>query len=409
MSGYDYGENYFSRGPYGGGPFPPFLGIIPVIVELYDNNLARKSTFQTGSGDFAGCGFTLNESGCQNFSLQFTTFQDIEERDIVKIKLFYSLDVFFMGVVRKTPIQGSSFTDYIYSGYGLIDYLYRVNCQTQTYANKTIEYIINDLLDNIITPSTPITKNLDKLDFPDVTLTSLTINYAQIPEALETLKKIANSEGEYIVGVDSMGEFFFLPRNTDTKVTLMVGNHGDYGIPFYIPEDSDEPVSKIYLLDKDGGYIDTISSTEEVDINELKLTAPDIDNTSAVKWAEGILAQREITTRRATIEWRIEKVNPIFLAADGNIRIISTIPPVSVVQPEPNPFGSGTFGSGLFGGGQYTGYNIDDTLKVKQVSYFINSTQAIRQIELGSLPVTLDRQIIEVQKQLNELIVSLGV
>jgi hypothetical protein len=404
----DYGDQYYSYGPFGGVSIP-FPGLTSVIIELYDNNWARKNTFQSGVGDFLSCEFAIDESGGRDFILQFGSYQNIDRTDIVKIRLFYSEDIFFTGVIRNIPIQGSTDSNYIYSGYGFVDYLHRLNAQSQAYANKTIQFILDDLLDNIIVTSSPIIKNVGKIDPPDITITSFNINYAGIVEVLDALRKIADSEGYYIMGVDRLGEFFFKPRNTETVVTLVVGKTGKYGIPNYNPTDEENPTSKIYLLDKDGNHINDYLSDEDIDINEKKETAPDIDNTAAGKWAEGILAKEEVRTRKASILWPIETVKPTVLIADGNIRIISNIPSPTTTAPNPNPFGSGVFGSGIFGGGQYQGYNLDDTLEVKQVRYTLNDSETIRNIELGSLPVSLDSQILGVQKQLNDLEISLGV
>jgi hypothetical protein len=380
--------------------------MIPCTIELYDNNIARKNTFQTGSGNLSRCEFSHGESGCLGFSLLFGKEQSIEETDIVKIKLYDSSDYFYTGVVRKTPIAGSSKTNYIYSGFGFNDYLGRLNAQTQSFSSQTLTYIFTYLLDNIITPSSPIEKDVGLISLPAVTMTTFDINYTPMPEVLDTIKKIANSEGDYIYGVNREGKAFFQERSTALMATLVVGASGDYGIPEYNPGYSDEPISKIYLLDKDGVYINSYTSSEDIDINELKLTAPDIDNTSAGRWAQGELAQREVRRKRAPIRWAIEDSSPTLLIADGRLRIISIVPPTA--EQESGLFGAGDFGSGPFGGYAYTGYNLDDTLRVMQVRYVISSTEAMRYIEIGTMPVSLDEQIIELKKKLTELTVSLG-
>ena len=405
---YRFGSRKYSQGVYGGGDSPAILSSIPAIVEVYDNTGMLKGTYQTGAGYFLGCEFTLDESGCRDFTLYFAQSVDIEKRDIIKIKIFNSDDYFFTGVVRVIPIDGSTETKYNYRGFGLNDYLLRINAESQSYANKTIEFILNDLLDDIIILKSPINKNLGKIDVPNITLTSFEINYNQMPNVLDALKKIANSEGDYIIGVDRVGDFFFKPRDAETKVTLVVGKKGIYGIDRYEPEDEYEAKTKLFLLDKDGVFISSFSSGEDNDIYEKKVTAPDVDNTSAEKWAEGILAESEINTRRASIEWKIEEQNPLLLIADGSIRIICNIPSPTTTQPSPNPYGSGTYGSGLYGGGLYQGKDIDDLLIVKEVRYILTSSQSVRQIQLGSLPVRLDEQIKELRKNLLDLEISLG-
>lgn len=406
---FSYGSRAFGYGAYGGTDTPQIVPV-PCIIEVYDAEGDRKATFQTGCGDFIGCDFVLDESGCKNFTLYFSSSQNLIRKDTVKIKIFGSLDNFFCGVIREIPIEGSTEQKFNYSGYGFNDYLLRINSGALSYANKTIEYIIDDLLDNIITVKTPIIRNNTKLSFPAITITSLVVNYSQIPEVLDALKKIASSSGEkYIMGVDQEGEFFFRPRSTDVKKTLIVGKLGDSGIDKYEPQESFETRTKYYVLDKNGTYKTTINSTVDNDIYEEKLTAPDIDDTSITNWANGIMIENEASIKTAAIQWKIENVDPLLLTGDGNIRIISNVPPISLVIGNPNPYGSGTYGSGLYGGGQSEWKTLDDELRVIEVSYVLNNNQFVRNIQLGNKLVTLDESFLKVRKELVDLKVSLGV
>ena len=72
-------------------------------------------------------------------------------------------------------------------------------------------------------------------------------------------------------------------------------------------------------------------------------------------------------------------------------------------------YGSGAYGSGYYGGGLlYDGKDLDDILKVIEVKYVLNSGEARRYIELGSLPPKLDQSIINVNKNVEDLRISLG-
>lgn len=405
---FSYGSRAYSQGVYGGYSDTFLLSSIPVVVELYDNTLGRKNTFQSGVGSFLGCEFTLDKSGCKDFILGFANSVNIDKMDIIKIKLFNSIDCFFTGVIRKTPIGGSTEESYNYSGYGLNDYLVRLNAGASSYVNKTISYVLADIADNVISPNSPITKNASKINPPDITLATFDVNYAQVPDVLDTLLSISNSEGNYISGVDQDGDFFFKPKLEELKVTLVVGKNGKYGIDRYEPQNIFEAKTKYYVLDKDGNYITTITSGLGNDIFEQKLTAPDIDNTSIQKWAEGILAENEQEKKQASIEWKIEELDPLRLVADGNIRVISNIPPDDNAILISNPYGSGVYGSGIYGGQQSMWKNLDDTLEVVEVKYTLNGNQAVRTIELGSLPVRFDETINKLRKNLVDLRVSLG-
>lgn len=404
-----YGAGIYNGGPYGGGK-PPFVtSDIPVLIEHFDNTLGYLGAFQTGVGDFIGTEFTVDESGSRDFTLFFGASQVIKKTDIIKIKLFGADDYFFTGVVRDTPISGSTKSEYNYSGFGLNDYLFRINGENQSFLSKTIAEILNSLVDNIIVPKTPIKKNTAKIKPPAITIGSFTANYTQFPEVLDTLINIANSSGDiYSSGVDETGEFFFLPLSTEIKKVLVVGAEGENGISEYEPQDEFEARTKLFILDDNGNLITTLSSTEDNDIWEEKVLAPQLDNADAAKWAQGILAEKEINRRRASLRWKIEERDPQVLLANGAIRIISTIPPISTVPPSPNPFGSGTFGSGLFGGGQIGWEETDDELLIKEVKYVLNGSESIRNIELGAIPVRLDDEVKKIRKNIQNLEINIG-
>ncbi len=405
----NYGSPEYGGKKYGGLSDPFNLSAIPVIIEVYDNVLTYKGMFETGVGDFIGVEFTIDESGSREFTLLFANFADIEKKDIIKIKLFGSENNFFTGVVRQIPIDGSTKFEYNYSGFGMNDYLLRANTESQSYAAKTINFIVNDLLDNIIIPKTPIIKNASKIDTLNITVTAIEFKYISSLQAMKQLKDLAQSDGnEYIVGTDGEGEFFFKIRSAETIVTLVTGKNSRYGIPGYEPEDSVEERTKYFILNKDGTFIAAITSALDNDIFEDKLTAPDIDDADVTNWANGILLTKEEITRQANIEWEIEPWQPTILIGDGNIRIISNIPPIGLRGTQ-TAFGSGLFGSGLFGGGQvYKGKDIDDTLKIKEIQYIVNSGQAIRRIQLGSIPPKMSNEIINVNQDIKDLRISIG-
>jgi hypothetical protein len=404
----NYGENLYGSGLYGGGEPPVISGVVPVIVEWYSNTLTYKGAFQTGVGGFLQTSFSISESGPQDFTLYFSKSVGILKKDIIKIKIFNSEAYFFTGVVRTIPIDGSTKEEYNYLGFGMYDYIDRLNAGPLAYVTQTIDYILNDIIDSVIVSKTPIQKNATKIIPPNITIATFDANYASLADVLDSLLKIANSEDDYICGVDQNNEFFFKPRSEDIKAVLAVGKSGLYGIESYEPEDGVEAISTYYVLDKDGNYVTTLTSSEDIDISEEKLTAPDIDNTSIGKWAAGLLAENEIASRSASIRWKIEPVDPIVLMADGYLRVISNIPSDTTASPDSNPFGAGVFGSGIFGGGQYRGKDIDDTLKIVEVSYTISDSEAVRDIQLGALPVRLEDDIIRIRKNLNDLRISLG-
>lgn len=159
MTDKNFGDDKFGQYLYGGLGLPAIEKTTAAcFVSVYDQNGNYKAGYQNGIGDFIGCEFTLDSSGCRDFTLMFAKKQDIKKRETVKIYLFTNDDIFFTGVVRKIPIDGSTEARYDYSGFGLNDYLIRLNTGNLSYAGKSLTFIVTELLDDIITVNSPIKK-----------------------------------------------------------------------------------------------------------------------------------------------------------------------------------------------------------------------------------------------------------
>lgn len=407
-----YGSGLYGRGFYGGRESqPPFSTVsAPGIIEVYDPTGILRSAYQIGSGIFLGMDFTLSNSGPKDFNLYFAGFANIERSDLVKIKVFDNENYFFQGVVRRTPIAGSSNVDYTYSGMGLSEYFDRISTESQSYTSEALEDIVADLLENIIATKTPININYGKIDSFGITVNSLDFDYIQVSEALKQLKEIAQSNGnQYIIGVDADGDFFFLPRSSEIIKTLVVGKNSENGIPEYNPEDENRARTKLFIKKKDGTFFGTVASTEDNDVYEETVTAPDIADADLTSWATGILTEKEINTRKASITWDIETMNTTYLKGDGRLRIISEIPATNLDALDFPAFGSGLFGDGLFGGEQSNAIVLDDTLRVLEVKYVINNNEARRYIQLGLDNPRLELEVLDIRSELKDLKVSLGV
>jgi hypothetical protein len=407
----NYGTRNYSNYLYGF-PAEPYNVVRSAVIEVYDSLGTYKAAYQIGSGDFLGCDFSYNESGCNQFTLYFSKFINIKKMDKIKIYIFDSPELFFTGVIRYIPIQGSTKQDYSYSGFGYNDYLTRINSEVLSYAATDLFTVVENVVDTLIVVKTPIIKNINKIDtdLSGITITNIAFNYVQVDEVLSKLKEIANSSGDrYVVGVDNQGEFFFRKKATDTKVILTVGKFGRYGITNYEPSDLEETRSKLLILRNSGVYYGSVSSVEGIDIFEEKITAPDIDDVDIALWAAGLLAEKEQNKRQVNIDWQIAEFSPMLLMCDGNVRVINNIPPTAGdITGTGSLYGVGLYGAGLYGGNAYTGFDIDDTLEIMEMRYTINDAQAVRNIQLGSVPIELDRDIELINKNIQDLRMSLG-
>jgi hypothetical protein len=404
-----YGRARYGRGYYGRS-YPPISTYVPVRCVVYDRNGGMKGLFQSGSCALVSVEFSHSERGCSAFAMEFAEAVDLEKTDRVFVKLSDSDRNFFYGVVRGVPILGSTSRQYVYSGYGLNDYFLRCNGEAKAYATKTLTYIVEDLLDTVLVIKSPILKDMARVNLPSITVTSWIITFEQMDTILDTLKQIAESTGdEYMYGVDADGYFFFRPRSVVVLATLVVGKIGRFGIQAYEPEDEQESVTKLFVLDKDGVYKSTMTSASGEDIKEEKYRGSDVDDSDLTLMAQGYLSRAEQVTRSAPVEWPVERTSPAVVFADGCVRVVSSVPPDSGVAVGVHTWGDGLWGDGLWGGEEYTGYDLDDTLAVREAAYRIDAAGATRTLQLGALPKRIETDIVRESKRLTALEVSLGV
>lgn len=379
-------------------------------ISVYNSNGTFKSLLQSGSSSLSAVTFRHADGGCADFSLDFADYVDIEKADKIKIRLFNDETVFFYGVVRNAPIRGSTATKYSYSGYGLNDYLVRLNTESLSYVGKTLQFILEDLADNVIAVKSSITSDHAKIVPPNITVTSMTVNYVKVSDVLSALKKIADSDGdEYLYGVDVDGDFFFRARSAALKATLVVGKRGPNGIAAYEPTDATEARTRLFVLRNDGTYLTTITSTLVNDVYEDKVTGPkDADDADVTLWATGQLLNMERTPRSASVEWPITETPIDLIIADGFVRVLSSRPPTKAHLVR-LAWGDGYWGSDVWDGEVYTGYDLDDTLSIKEVAYSVSATEAMRKISLGALPLRIEDVIRDIDRKVTDLEVTLGV
>lgn len=386
---------------------------LPVMVDVlvYDRNGVFKRLYSSGSSSLAGAEFTLGANGCGAFSLQFGDFVDILKADKVKIRLRDNATVFHMGVVRSVPIPGSTSQDFTYSGYGLNDYFSRINAGHLSFAGQSLTAVVTWLVDYVIAPNSVITKDPAKISLPPFTIGSLDMNYPPVRDALEALKRIADSSGtEHNYGVDEEGEFFFLPRDPATVATLVVGKDGPSGIDSYEPVDEQGQRTRVYVLRRDGSYFATLNGSAGADIYQEKLTGPDLGDDDLTLWATGYLYGMQRELRSAEVEWPLDPADALpMLAADGFVRVISNRPPAEGVTQGTHNWGDGNWGDGVWGGDASAGYNLDDLLALKEITYSVSESGVSRTLSLGTVPPRMEAVVAGAYRKIAGLELTLGV
>ncbi len=404
-----FGRGLYGRNPYSGTNLTSLVAS-PIVVYVYDPLWSLKGLQQTGASGLLSISFSHNEKGCSQFVMEFDKAVDIDKKDIIMVSLFNSARFFFCGVVRGTPISGSTAESFVYTGFGLNDYFVRLNAESRSYSTKTVEYIVTDLLTNVVVAKSPIKQTVDNLQFPAITVTSFDINYSQVSDALDALATIASSGGvEYAYGVDCNGYFFFRPKSTAVRATLVVGKKGRYGIEAYEPSDAQEARTKLFVLRNDGTYLTTLTSGVGNDVYEEKVRGAELSDADLTLWATGYLLKKENETRTATVQWIMDQSEPDFVVADGTVRVLSSVPSAENNAVTLYPWGDDAWGDGLWGGEDYGWKNIDDTLQIKEIAYEFSGQGGVRTLTLGALPDRIEDAVASINKKLTDLEISLGV
>ena len=145
----------------------------------------------------------------------------------------------------------------------------RINVN-KLYENKTLNFILDDLISNELTPNTPIRYNPDLINPPDLTVTKLEINDKSVLKAIEKILKYANHDfqnAQYRAGINENNEIFF-------GLLEDVEGYGFYeGYQFQNPDveiDTDDLVNiiMIYRTIEDSDeveYVSTISDSDSID------------------------------------------------------------------------------------------------------------------------------------------------
>jgi hypothetical protein len=325
------------------------------VVDLLDNDLDYVKSFQIGMGDFIECDFAWGKNGCQDFSLLFSSYQNISKTQIVKIRLEGT--IFFSGIIREISEYADVNGNYVYAGYGLFDYLEKGNTTQKTFLRTSIYDIIEWFIDAVIAKGKPIVKNMTKVDgvLDTYLIDVLAFQNITIDKAFDQLRKIANGiDGDdYIYGIDEDREVFFTARSTTIQKTLSVGAVGDNGIAEYRPVDIKEEVENVYTIGINSLFYDD-DTTGGGDIDEAVYT-PIISNNNIDDFIEGEIYDFIRNGLQAKITWKIEDESPQFLIGDGVLRIISG--------------------------------NNEDELLINTVKYKITGNEKIRDIKLGGIEV----------------------
>lgn len=255
----------------------------------------------------------------------------------------------------------------------------------RNYTNKTVEYIVKDILDNDITPNTNITYSVGDIAATGVTLDSMPFN----TDALKAMETLAGTVGSREWGVGADRKFYFKARSSSVGFRFPVSGK----VINYTDEiNTDEVINRIIIT---GGDVSGSPFTQTFDYaaSQLKWGRRDkpkqnssiITSSVAQKFADALNAEYDDAIHSA----RLEIID--------DTMIESTIPiPLVQLLPRQVAYGEKYYGTFLYSGRV--------NYQVNRVNYRIDDSGVMRtNIQLGQLRPQISEDISQLSYQIEQL------
>lgn len=271
--------------------------------------------FYSPSGEFVGSvsttpdgagyiNFEIQEDrvgGLKSFKFEIGRQVDIPFYPLLECRFFISGIHWYTGELIFKPNQDRREITYKYSGKGFWDYAKRIK-MTKTYANKTMKFIIDDMIQNFLEPESRVIYNPSLIEPPDITILNFEIKKKDIQKTILRLLGIANwdyNNTQYITGVDVNRHFYFRPIDTDVTYSYYEGFQ--YQNPD-VKEDLKKVINKVtvYRAKSGSSDIEEVATVNDLDsqgrygIMDQNITIPIfLDTQSAIKIAQFIIEKHK--------------------------------------------------------------------------------------------------------------------
>jgi hypothetical protein len=267
--------------------------------------------FYSPSGEFVGMvGTTFDDSnlinweveekkigGLEKFQFSITRLVDIPFYNQMETRMFINGKYWFSGELQLKPNEDRRNPNYIYEGRGWVSYLKEIKIN-KLYENKTLEFILKDILENDIAPETPILYNPSLIVPPNYTVTKLEFKKKTAKKAIDTVLEIANIDyttNQYRYGVNKEKQFFFEEIDDEEIEGYFEGYQ--YQDPD-VKEDLKAVINQIdiYRAQEDSQDVEFVSRVEDTEsqglygIRNRDITISDfVDTTTAERIANAII------------------------------------------------------------------------------------------------------------------------
>lgn len=295
-----------------------------IVVPVTARRAGIEIQFFSATGDFVGMigsGYTNAQlisleliekkiGGLESFSFSSSRDIDIPFANGLETRFYINGFFWYAAELIFKPNQDRKNVDFPFEGKGYSRYFGDIVIN-KLYENKTLDYILTDIIQNELAANSPVFYNGALISPPSITVTKLELNDSAIQEALDTVLKIANndySNNQYRFGVNKYKEFFFEIINPAVEYGFFEGYQ--YQEPD-IEINTDEIINEILIyralenqdtVEYVATEIDT-PSQEDWGVRSRQLTIDSfVDSTTASNIANSIIQQKKDPITQITID-----------------------------------------------------------------------------------------------------------
>jgi hypothetical protein len=275
-----------------------------IAVGFYSPSGEFVGNLQTSQDGAGFINFEIIENrigGLDSFEFEIARRVDIPFYPLLECRFFISGQKWYTGELIYQPTQDKRETTYTYEGNGYAEYMKRIKVNT-TYSNKTLEYIIDDLIRNQVVSKSRIIYNPELIEPPNISITKFEIKNKDIWKTMERLLEIANYDyntNQYTFGVDKNRHFYFKEVSQEVDMGFFEGFQ-------YQNPDTKENFKKvinqinIYRTQENSQDVELVTSVNDLDsqakygLKAKNLTIPVfLDTNSAINIANSILERNK--------------------------------------------------------------------------------------------------------------------
>lgn len=215
----------FAGGSSGGGEYTYLPDLYTVIAYAADGT--KTAIFGAGAEEntIKKLTFEITETGCGAFDITFSklpTNAELDYRQRIDIFLFNDNRPWYSGYVLTRPIEGTTETEYKFSGHGYYNLLEKIMI-FGTWTNVEVSSIVREIAQTAETKA-GLVYNANKVINASYTIDTITFDGVTAKDALAELSDFAI---DYVYGVDERRSLYFKPRNTEIneEARFWVGKH----------------------------------------------------------------------------------------------------------------------------------------------------------------------------------------